>query len=95
MDAIEEWQKALAMQPNDGRLQGRLAESLVHARKYDEAGKLLEPLVAANPGNPEWQYFFGKVLFEQGRLNEALGHLHVSVQSLPTYLPAQVALGRT
>ncbi len=94
MDAIEEWQKALAMHPNDQRLQGRLAESLVRGRKYDEARKLLEPLVTANPGNPEWQFFLGKVLFEQGRLDEAMPHLAVSVRSLPEYLPAQEALGR-
>jgi len=94
MDAIEEWRKGLAMHPEDQRLQGRLAESLVRAREYDEAGKLLATLVATNPGNPEWQYFFGKVLFEQGRLDEAMPHLVTSVQSLPTYLPAQEALGR-
>lgn len=94
MDAIDEWRKALAMQPNDQRLQGRLAESLVRARQYDEAGKLLAPLVAANPGNPEWQYLFGDVLFEQGRLGEAMPHLAISVRLLPAYLPAQQALGR-
>ncbi len=94
MDAIEEWRKALALEPNNRRLQGRLAESLLRARRYDEAGKLLVPLAAAQPGNPEWQYFFGKVLFEQGRLNEAMPHLAISVKSLPTYLPAQEALGR-
>lgn len=94
MDAIEEWRKALAMQPNDQRLKGRLAESLVRARLYDEAGKLLAPLLAAQPDNPEWQYYLGKVLFEQGRLNEALPHLVLSVQAMPTYLPAQEALGR-
>ena len=94
MEAVEEWRKALAMQPTDQRLQARLAESLVRARMYDDAGNLLAPLVAANPGNPEWQYYFGKVLFEQGRVDEAKPHLAIAVQSLPKYLPAQEALGR-
>ena len=94
MDAIEQWRESLSLQPTDQRLPGRLAESLVRARLYDEAGKLLAPLVAAQPGNAEWQYFFGKVLFEQGRLNDAMPHLVLSVKSLPAYLPAQEVLGR-
>ncbi len=95
MDAIDEWQKALAMQPDNQRLQGRLAESLVRARKYEDAGKLLAPLAAAQPGNPEWQYYFGKVLFEEGRSDEAMPHLAMAVRLLPAYLPGEEALGRT
>ena len=94
VEAIEEWRKALAMSPNDKRLQGRLAESLIRGRKYEDAEQLLQPLVAGQPENGEWQYLLGETLFEQRRADAALPHLIAADRLLPGHLPTAEVLGR-
>ena len=95
LEAVAEWRKALAMKPGDRRIQGRLAESLVLNRAYEEATRLLEPLVAAAPENGEWRYLLGEALFEQRDAEGALPHLLEAARRLPNHLPTQEALGRT
>jgi tetratricopeptide (TPR) repeat protein len=94
VEAVEEWRKALAMAPDDKRLQGRLAESLIRDRKYEDAERLLQPLVAGQPENGEWQYLLGDTLFEQRRADGALPHLIAAARLMPGHLPASEVLGR-
>jgi superkiller protein 3 len=94
VEAVAEWRKAVAAQPGNQRLQGRLARSLARNRNYEEAETLLEPLVAAQPENSEWRYWLGDVLLEQRRVEAALPHLEAAVRGRPDFLPAQEALGR-
>jgi predicted Zn-dependent protease len=94
VEAVEEWRKALAFAPQDQRLQGRLAKSLIRNRQYDEAGELLQPLVAALPNNGEWQYLLGEALFEQRRAEAALPHLVAAERLLPERLTVAEVLGR-
>ena len=94
VEAVDEWRKALAMAPDDRRLQGRLAESLIRDRKYEDAEQLLQPLVAGQPENGEWQYLLGDTLFEQRRADAALPHLIAAARLMPGHLPASEVLGR-
>lgn len=94
-EAIGEWQRALALSPRDSRIAGKLAESLWLNRSYEEAFKLLDPLVAANPGTAQWQYLIGDVLFLQKQPELALPHLEAAVRLNPAMLPAHAVLGRT
>jgi predicted Zn-dependent protease len=95
IEAVAEWRKALAIEPNDRRLQGRLAESLIRNRQYEEAGKLLDPLVSALPDSGEWQYLLGEALYEQRRADAALPHLVAAERLLPDRLTVAEVLGRT
>jgi predicted Zn-dependent protease len=94
VEAVEEWRKALEMAPDDRRLKGRLAESLIRDRKYQDAEQLLKPLVAGQPENGEWQYLLGETLFEQRRSDAALPHLIAAARLMPGHLPASEVLGR-
>lgn len=94
LDAVEEWRKAAALAPSDHRLQARLADSLIRARLYPEAERILVPLVAQQPDNPEPQYLLGNLLLQLKRDDEALPHLLIATQRMPDFLPAREALGR-
>lgn len=94
VEAVAEWRKALASNPHDARIRGRLAESLVRDREYQEAAGLLQPLVVAHPENGDWQYLLGEALFEQRRADAALPHLLAALRLQPDHLPAAEALGR-
>jgi len=94
VEAIAEWRKALAMEPGNRRLEGRLGESLARNRDYEGAERLLEPLAAAQPESGEWQYLLGDALVGQHREKEALPHLLAAVRLRPDFLPAHEALGR-
>ena len=94
LDAVAEWRRAVDLEPSDGMLQGRLAESLFRARVYPEAERILTALVAQQPENGEWQYFLGDVLLQLTRDEDALPHLVAATRLSPNLLPAQEALGR-
>ena len=94
VEAVEEWRKALSMKPDDRRVKARLAESLVQNRQYEEAERLLNPLVAAQPDHGDWQYLLGEALLEQRRADAALPHLTASQRLQPDHLPTLEALGR-
>jgi tetratricopeptide (TPR) repeat protein len=95
LEAVSEWRQALALDPHSVRLQGRLAESLYRAREYPEAQRILESVVALEPGNGNWQYLLGSVLAAQHREAEALPHLEHAVSLEPDFLPAHATLGQT
>ena len=93
LDATAEWKKALALEPGNARVRGRLAESLYRAREYGEAESLLKPLVASYPENADWQYLLGSDLFQQKRDEEALPHLAEAARLEPNFLPVWENLG--
>jgi tetratricopeptide (TPR) repeat protein len=93
LEAVEEWRRALALAPNDRRLEGRLADSLYRARIYPEAEQILIPLSKTEPENAEWQYLLGSVLLQQERSAEALPYLERAIRLQPGFLPAEENLG--
>ena len=94
LDAVAEWHKAAELNPSDRRLQARLAESLIRARIYPDAERILVPLVAQQPENGEWQYLLGNLLLQLKRDEDALPHLITATRRMPGSMPAHEALGR-
>jgi len=94
LEAVAEWRKAVELSPADHLLQSRLAESMIRARIYPEAEKILAALVQQQPENGEYQYLFGDLLLQLKRDEEALPHLIIATRRLPNLLPAHEALGR-
>jgi tetratricopeptide (TPR) repeat protein len=80
--------KAASMKPGDIGYQYTLAAVKVGRRQYDEARRLLEPLVEAHPRDPHLQYAMGTVLYTQGQLHEAAAHLRESIRLEPDQLPS-------
>lgn len=94
LDAVAEWRKAVELKPSDSLLQARLADSMVRARIYPDAERILAALVARRPENGEWQYLLGNLLLQLKRDDEALPHLMIATERMPKLLPADEALGR-
>ena len=92
-EAIAELREAARMGKEDPLIQGQLAKALWADRKYEEAIRILEPLVAHNAEQPEWQFELGDALFSLGRPEEAVAHLQKSTILAPDLLPAQAKLG--
>jgi cellulose synthase operon protein C len=92
MDLLEDAEPALAtaarLKPGDIPSQYTLAAVKVGKRQYDEARRLLEPLVAAHPGDAHLRYALGTVLYTQGQLQEAATHLSESVRLQPDQMPS-------
>jgi predicted Zn-dependent protease len=93
LEAIDEWRKAIALDPENTRVRAGLAESLYRAREYDEAASLLKPLVASHPENADWQYLLGSALLRQKRDEEALPYLEKAARLNPDFLPGWENLG--
>ena len=94
VEAVAEWRKALALEPGDRRVEGRLAESLIRNRDYEEARRVLAPLASAQPENADWQYLLGEALYQQRRAQEALPHLLTAKRLRPDHLATLDVLGR-
>lgn len=92
MDLLEDAEPALAtaarLKPGDIPYQYTLAAVKVGKRQYDEARRLLEPLVAAHPTDAHLRYAVGTVLYTQGHLEEAATHLRESIRLEPDQLPS-------
>ncbi len=91
-EAVEEWEKAVRMSPTT-RNQGHYAEALWTNRSYEEAERILQKVAAEEPGNAQWQYLLGDVLFRQRRGEDALPHLLAAVKLKPELLVAHAVLG--
>jgi tetratricopeptide (TPR) repeat protein len=92
MDLLEDAEPALAkaasLKPGDIPYQYTLAAVKVGKRQYDQARRLLEPLVEAHPKDAHLRYAVGTVLYTQGQLQEAAAHLGESIRLEPDQLPS-------
>src|SRR5687768_369970 len=80
--------KAASLKPGNIPYQYTLAAVKVGKRQYDEARRLLEPLVEAHPKDAYLRYAVGTVLYTQGHLQEAAAHLGESIRLEPDQLPS-------
>ncbi len=93
-DSIAEFQQALKLAPGDVRLQSELAKSYWLSRRFDEAVKLLQPLVANGWERGDWEFELGDSLYNMGQPEQALPHLRKGASKLPGNFAAQAMLGR-
>jgi tetratricopeptide (TPR) repeat protein len=93
-DSLAEFVEAAGLAPNDTRLRGELAKANWLSRRYTEATRLLEKLVAAGPDRGEWEFELGDSLFNLGLPEQALPHLRRAAALSPDDSAAQAMLGR-
>jgi tetratricopeptide (TPR) repeat protein len=92
-EAAAEWRAALALAPNDPRLETELASALFVAHRYDEAMPLLTKLHASQPNAPDLNFMLGESLWRTQQPDKALPFLNSALQQDPQMLPAHAALG--
>ena len=93
VDAAASWRSALALRPDDPRLEMELAISLQQGRKFDQALPMLQRLVKQVPDSIEINYSLGHVLANLQRPAEAIPHLKLVATRAPDFLPARATLG--
>ena len=93
LDAVGEWQTALAMAPGDERLEQEVAKSLYLARDFQNALPAVQKLLQHSPASPELQFFAGDSLLQLERAEEAIPYLAGALKADNTLIPAHAALG--
>jgi predicted Zn-dependent protease len=93
--AAAEWSTALALAPNDPRLETELATSLFLAHKYDEVIPKLEKLLASQHDAPDLNFMMGEGLWRTQQPEKAVPYLTAALKADPKLLPADAALGMT
>ena len=91
--AIPEWNKALAMSPNDARAHNNFGQTLAHLGKKESAIAELRKAVAAKPNYPEAQNNLGIALASAGHASEAVEHYRLAIEQNPGYAEAHSNLG--
>lgn len=92
--AIQEWEAALKMEPDDRRLRKGLARALWLNRDYRKAQPLLEELLRLEPDSPDLNFQLGDTLLHGETPEKAIPYLEKAVQLSPAHLPARAALGQ-
>ena len=92
-EAAAEWRKALALAPDNPRIQTELAGSLVQAHNYDQAIPLLTTLHVQEPDAPDLNFLLGESYWRTQQLEKAVPYLTAALEADPQLLPAHAALG--
>ena len=92
-EAATQWRAALALAPDDQRLETELASSLFLAHNYDELIPLLEKLLTREDNAPDLNFMLGASLWRTQQAEKALPYLTKASRTDPTMLPAQAAFG--
>ena len=74
--AIQEYRRALALNPSLDEARNQLAVVLGHVGLLDEALQELDKALAANPSNNLARFRVGEILLFQGKYEEAVAALH-------------------
>jgi tetratricopeptide (TPR) repeat protein len=91
-EALALWRKALALDPNDVRVQNELGLSLYIQGDVQESFEHLRQAIRLNPQYVESWFNLGKFLLEQGHPDQALPELQQTLQLKPRFAPGEEAL---
>jgi tetratricopeptide (TPR) repeat protein len=91
--AIAEWDKALAMQPDDASAHNGLGQTLLRAGKVDEAVAQLREAVRLRPHHAEAHNNLGAALLADRKAAEAEAEFKSAIEADPDYAPAHRNLG--
>jgi tetratricopeptide (TPR) repeat protein len=94
-DAIPEWKKALAMQPDDVGAHFNFGETLMRAGKTEDGIDQLEESIRLNPHFAEAHNNLGVALGQLGRNEESEKQLRLAIDENPDYAEARQNLGST
>ncbi len=90
-DAVEEYKKALSLDPSSDALTG-LANVYLHGRQFPEAEEYLRKLVAAHPDDAGAHIELGRVLVAQSKNDAAIVELETGAKLAPTDSSVQLDL---
>jgi serine/threonine protein kinase/Flp pilus assembly protein TadD len=91
--AIQEYRRALALNPSLDEARNQLAVVLGHVGLCDEALSELDQALTANPGNTLARFRVGEILLFQGKNEEALAALrNVPAEANPSLVGHQIVL---
>ena len=90
--AIEQFQRAVELEPNAGELHHRLGLALLESERYEQAKAPLLRAVELQPGERSWQLPIAKVLYRLGDSKGAVDALKQVVSGSPT--PQEVKVAR-
>ncbi len=91
-EALPIWRKALALDPNDARVQNGIGLSLYIQGDVQESFAHLRQAIRINPQFVESRFNLGKFLLQQGHPAEALPELEQTLQLKPKFAPGEEAL---
>ncbi len=91
-EAVDDFQRALKINPNDTEVLAKLAGALMNLKKFDEAHHYLEQAAALDPKNPDIEYKLGIVMLEKGEYLQAIGHCERALALTPDFSPARIIL---
>ncbi|MBX3247657.1 MAG: tetratricopeptide repeat protein [Myxococcales bacterium] len=93
VEAKEELERALSLQPQDAKSQDLLAGVYFRLGVYPRAIEIWRRLVEAFPRESTLRVNLGLALFKTGQADEALGHLHEALRVQPDHERAWGYLG--
>ncbi|MGO9433927.1 MAG: tetratricopeptide repeat protein [Terracidiphilus sp.] len=93
--AIPEWQKALALEPDDVRSHFVYGETLLRVNRLDDGIEELRAATRLNPDFAEAHNNLGVALGRAGRNDESVKELRLALQINPDYAEAHNNLGLT
>ena len=92
-EAIEQYNEALAINPNSARVHNNLGEAFQKIGDYDESIRQSEEALRLDPNSAVAHNNLGVSLRLQGRLDEAIAHLEESLRLDPNRADAHNNLG--
>jgi tetratricopeptide (TPR) repeat protein len=93
LESVKEWRAALALAPEDSRLNEELAESLFLAADYRAALAEAEKLLGGGVKSPELNFTAGDSLLRLEEPDKAVPYLEKALTLDPKMLPAHASLG--
>lgn len=91
--ALERFDRALAVDPDDVRCRSDRAEALAMLGRLDDAEAALKETLRLAPGTPPILNNLGNVLAEQGRDDDAIAAFRDALKTDPGFAPAHAGLG--
>ncbi|MEW6712251.1 MAG: cyclic nucleotide-binding domain-containing protein, partial [Candidatus Riflebacteria bacterium] len=92
--AIEAFQKAINLDPEQHLSLGYLGALTGNSGKIEEAIKIVKQKIEKNPKHLDLVNDLGKILFKSERFAEAQANFELALQSNPNYLDAKINLAR-
>src|SRR4029077_15274736 len=93
-EAIEQFQKALGINPNYVKAHSNLGVALFQKGELDEAIAQFQKAVEINPDSFAIHYNLGNALFQKGQLDEAITQFQEVLRLKPDFSPAQDNLAK-
>jgi tetratricopeptide (TPR) repeat protein len=94
-EAVEHFQKALALQPESAAFHGGLGAAYYKIGRVDEAINQCQKALQIDPDYAEAQFDLGCNLFQKGRVDEAIIHFQKALEIEPDFAEAHNNLGNS